>query len=78
VYDYSKVFLLEDHPYTRVTFAFNGKIERTQRPEIIKLKDWIREYDTEKEKEMVESFDSNGEPVFDDLETPMLIKFTLG
>jgi hypothetical protein len=27
---------------------------------------WIREYDTEKEKEMVELFDSNGEPMFDD------------
>jgi hypothetical protein len=29
---------------------------------------WIREYDIEKEKEMVELFDSNGDPMFDDLE----------
>jgi hypothetical protein len=30
--------------------------------------DWIRAYDTEKEKEMEELFDSNGEPMFDDPE----------
>ena len=28
--------------------------------------DWIRDYDIEKEKEMVELFDSNGEAMFDD------------
>jgi hypothetical protein len=41
---------------------------------------WSREYDIEKEKEMVEFFDSNGEPMFDDLEflTLMLRKFPLG
>jgi len=29
---------------------------------------WIKAYDTEKEKEMPDLFDSNGEPVFDDSE----------
>jgi hypothetical protein len=32
------------------------------------LTDWIRAYDTKKEKEMDELFDSNGEPMFDDPE----------
>jgi hypothetical protein len=32
------------------------------------LEYWIREYDTEKEKEFFELFDSNGEPLFDDPE----------
>jgi hypothetical protein len=34
---------------------------------------WNKVYDTEKEKKMTELFDSNGEPMFDDL-TPMLRK----
>jgi hypothetical protein len=52
VYDYSRVFLPEDHPYRRVGSAFNGKPKRTWRLEIMKPADWIRAYDTEKEKEM--------------------------
>ena len=32
------------------------------------LTHWIRAYDKEKEKEIIEMFDSNGEPMFDDLE----------
>jgi hypothetical protein len=58
--------LLEDHPYRRVAYDFNGKPERTQRPEIMTPTDWNRAYDTVKEKETVELFDSNGEPMFDD------------
>jgi hypothetical protein len=68
MYDYSRVFLLEDHPYRRVAFNFNGKTNRTQIPKIIKMIDWIWEYGTEKEKEIEELFDSNGEPMFDYLE----------
>lgn len=29
VYDYSRVFLLEDHPYQRVVSTFNDKLETT-------------------------------------------------
>ena len=32
------------------------------------LIDWLREYDREKEKEIAEMFDSNEEPMFNDLE----------
>jgi hypothetical protein len=39
------------HPYKRVASAFNGKPKRTQKPEIMTLIDWIREYDIEKGKE---------------------------
>ena len=39
MYDCSRLFLLEDHPYRRVAFAFNGKLERTRRPEIMTLVD---------------------------------------
>ena len=28
--------------------------------------EWLREYEREKEKEFIEMFDSNGEPMFDD------------
>ena len=28
--------------------------------------EWFREYEREKEKEFIEMFDSNGEPMFDD------------
>jgi hypothetical protein len=58
----------EDHPYRRVSFSFNGKPKRTRRLEIMTLTYWIRGYDTKKEKEMEELFDSNGEPMFDDPE----------
>ena len=30
--------------------------------------EWLRAYEREKEKEFIEIFDSNGEPMFDDLE----------
>jgi hypothetical protein len=66
VYDCLRVFLLEDHPYRRVAFSFNVKIERTRRPEIMTLTNWNRAYDTEKEKEMEELFESNGKPMFND------------
>jgi hypothetical protein len=66
MYDYSRVFLSEDHPYSRVASAFNGKPKRTYRPKIMTLVDWNRAYDTKKEKEMEELFNSNGEHMFDD------------
>jgi hypothetical protein len=62
------VFLPEDHPYKIATSDFNGKLERTQRPEIMTPLDWNRAYDTKKENEMAELFDSNGEPMFNDPE----------
>jgi hypothetical protein len=65
VYNCSRVFLLEDHPYRRVASTFNGKPERTWRPEIMTPTNWNRAYDT-KEKEMEKLFDSNGEPMFYD------------
>jgi hypothetical protein len=68
VYDFSRVFLPEDHPYRIDASAFNGKPKRNQRHEIMTLTYYIRAHDTEKEKEMVEWFDSNGEPMFDDPE----------
>jgi hypothetical protein len=62
------ILLLKYHPYRRVVYVFNGKLERTQRPKIMTLIYWIRAYDTKKEKEMEELFDTNGEPMFDDPE----------
>jgi hypothetical protein len=49
VYDFSKVFLPEQHPYKRETSSFNGKPERTQRPAIMTPTKWIREYEREGE-----------------------------
>jgi hypothetical protein len=66
VYDYSRVFLPEDHTYRRVAYDFNDKLERTRRLEIMTPADWNRAYDIEKEKEMEKLFDSYGEPVFYD------------
>jgi hypothetical protein len=66
LYECSRVLLPEDHPYRRVAYYFNGKPKRTQRLEIITPTYWIRAYDTEKKKEMVELFDSSREPMFDD------------
>ena len=66
VYDCSRVFLLEEHPYRKETSTFNGKLERTHRPPIMTLAEWLRAYEREKEKEFIEMFDSNGEPMFDD------------
>ena len=66
--DCSKIFLLKEHPHRRVASAFNGKRERTQRPPITTPAEWLREYEREKEKEFIEMFDSNGEPMFNDLE----------
>ena len=50
IYDYSKVFLPEEHPYRRATSTFNGKPERTQRPAIMTLNECIRAHEREKEK----------------------------
>jgi hypothetical protein len=66
VYECSRVFLLEDHPYRRVSYYFNGNPERTQRPAIMTTIYWNRAYDKKKEKEMAQFFDSNGETMFDD------------
>ena len=66
VYDCSRVFLPEEHPYRGTSSAFNGKRERTQRPPIMKPVEWLRAYEREKEKEFIEIFDSNGEPMLDD------------
>ena len=66
VYDFSEIFLLEQHPYRRATFTFNGKQERTQRLPIMTPAEWLRAYEREKEKEFIKMFDSNGEPMFDD------------
>jgi hypothetical protein len=66
VYNFSRVFLLEEHPYRRETSTFNGKLERTQRPTIMTPKKWLREYEREKEREITKMFDSNGDPMFDD------------
>jgi hypothetical protein len=52
MYNCSRVFLLEYHPYRRVAYAFNGKLQRTRRHEIMTPAGWIRAYDIEKEKEM--------------------------
>jgi hypothetical protein len=52
VYDCSRVFLPEEHPYRRETSTFNGKLERTQRPTIMTPTEWLREYEREKEKEI--------------------------
>ena len=74
MYDFSRVFLLENNPYRRVASAFNGKPGRTEILEIMTLTDWIRAYDREKEKESVEMFNSNGEPMFDDPEFFMRVE----
>jgi hypothetical protein len=66
VYDCSRVFLLKYHPYRRDASSLNGKLKRTQRPKIMTPIDWNRAYATEKEKEMTELVDSNGEPMFDE------------
>ena len=47
-------------------YAFNGKIERNQRPNIMTLTDELNAYDTKKEKKIVEFFNSNGDPMFED------------
>ena len=66
LYDYSRVFLPEEHPYKRAASACNSKRERTQRPLIMKPTEWLRAYEREKEKEFIEMLDSNGEPMFDE------------
>jgi hypothetical protein len=66
MYDYSNVFLLETNPYTRETSTFNGKLERTQMRAIMTPMEWIRAYEREKENDIIEMFDSNGDPMFGD------------
>ena len=80
MYDCSKVFLPEEHPYRRAASAFNGKREGTQRPPIMTPGEWLRAYEREKEKDFIEIFDSNGEPMFDDPEffDTYVEKFPLG
>ena len=53
VYDFFRVFLLENHSYRRERSTFNGKWERTQRLEIMTHVEWIREWDREKKKEYI-------------------------
>ena len=67
MYDCTRVFLPEEHPYRRETSTFNGKPERTQRPTIITPAGWLKACEREKEKEITEMLDSNGEPMFDDI-----------
>ena len=72
-------FLPEEHPYRRVAFAFNGKRERTQRPPIMTLAEWLIEHEREKEKEFIEMFDSNREPsMIQNSSTLMLRNFPFG
>ena len=80
VYDFSRVFLPEEQPYRRVESAFNGKRERTQRPPIMTPAEWLRAYEREKEKEFIEMFDSNRDPMFDDPElfNTYVEKFPIG
>ena len=66
MYDYSKVFVLEEHPYKRETSTLNGKLERTQRHAIMTPTYCLREYEREKEKEFEKMFDSNGAPISND------------
>jgi hypothetical protein len=66
VYNCSNILILEDRPYRRATYNFNGKPKRTHKPDILSLTYWIRAYDTEQEKEIVELFDSNWELMFND------------
>ena len=77
MYKLYRVFILEIHPYRRITFAFNGKPKRTQTPRIMTSYDQLRAYDSEKEKEIAKMFDSNGEPIFDSNEEPMFDVFKL-
>jgi len=51
VYDCSKVFIPEENPYRRETPTFNGKLERDQRPTIMKQTKWLRVYERDREKE---------------------------
>ena len=68
VYYLSRVFLQENHPYSREPSSFNAKPERTEMPEIMTSTDWLRENDRDKDKEIDDMFDSNGQPIFDDPE----------
>jgi hypothetical protein len=62
-----RVFLLEYHPYRRETHNFNGNPKRRWRRETMNLENWLKDDEIEK-KEILELFNSNGEPMFDDLE----------
>ena len=41
-------------------------MRENQRPKITTPVEWIKAYEREKEKEFIEMFDSDGEPMFDD------------
>ena len=58
VYDCSRVFRLEYHPYRRETYTFNAKLMTPTH--------WLKAYNREKKKEIAEMFDSNRKPMFDD------------
>ena len=64
----------ERHPLSMVNEREN------QRPPITTPVEWLREYEREKEKEFIEMFDSNGEPMFDDPElfNTYVEKFPIG
>ena len=66
MYDYSRVFFPKYLPYGREAITFTSKLERTQIPNILSQADWIRAYDAENQREIIEMFDSNGESMFDD------------
>ena len=80
MYDFCRVFLLEKHPYRRLASTFNGKPERTQMPKIMTPTNYLREYDREKEKEIVDMFNSNEETMFDDHEffNTYVVKIPIG
>jgi hypothetical protein len=61
------VFLIEQHPYKISTSPFNGKPKRTQRLAIMTPIKCIKAYERQKDKEIKEIFDSNWEPMFNDL-----------
>ena len=68
MYELSRVFLPENHPYRIASSAFNGKLERTQTFKIMTPTYSLRAYDREKEKKIADMFDSNGEYMLDDHE----------
>jgi len=61
VYDFSRAFPLGKHPYKRGSSTFNGKPERTQRPAIMTLDESLKEYERQKEKEIIQMFNSDGD-----------------
>jgi hypothetical protein len=48
MYNYSRVFLLENHLYRREILTFNGKLEKTRRPKTMIPLDWLKAYETKR------------------------------